>query len=72
MSDKRERMKAAVAHLTSYMVTYTKQEFYEDYTDKTYIDDILYGLGISLGKEYTCADGFDKFKDVLRKHLEAK
>jgi hypothetical protein len=66
-------MKAAVAKLQAYMNTYTQQEGYQDYADKTYVDDVLYGLGLSLNAiDYTAADGFDRFKAYLRLHLEGR
>jgi hypothetical protein len=65
-----KRMIAAVVSLTKYMVSYTKQGSYEDYLDTTFIDDVLYGLGIALGEKYSFAKGFDEFKQVLREHLK--
>ena len=67
----RKRMREAVASLQQYMATYDKQYGYQDYPDTTYINDVLYGLGRSLSREYEFADGFEKFRDVLRKHLNA-
>lgn len=64
-----KRIKKAVAYLQNYMNTYTDQNEYQRMFDHTFIDDVLYGLGASLGKEYEFRDGFDRFKDVLRKHL---
>ena len=66
------RIQKAVAYMQGYMSTYTNQTDYQRVSDRVWIDDVLYGLGASLGKEYEFRDGFDKFKDVLRKHLEAK
>lgn len=67
----RKRMKAAVAYLQKYMATYDKQAHYQDYTDETYINDVLYGLGASLDEKYKFADGFSKFKELLAKHIAA-
>lgn len=66
---KRRRMKAAVEYLQKYMATYDKQFGYQDYRDETLIDDVLYGLGVALGREHQFADGFAKFKAKLRAHL---
>jgi len=59
----------AVEKLTLYMTSYDGQEGYEDYMTKTYVDDIVYGLGISLSKEYETATGFAKFKADLLEYL---
>lgn len=69
LKPEQERMRDAVASLQQYMATYDQQTGYLDYSDKTYLDDVLYGLGRSLGAEYEFAGGFAKFKDVLRHHL---
>jgi len=65
-------MAAAVAYLQKYMATYDKQAFYTEYSDTTYISDILYGLGASLGREYQMAGGFERFKARLREHLKER
>lgn len=54
------------------METYDKQVGYLDHTNKTIIDDVLYGLGVALDNKYRFADGFDKFKKRLRRHLAIK
>ena len=67
---KTPKMKKAVAYLTNYMVTYDKQIGYLDYNARTYIDDILYGLGVSLNsEEFSGADGFMRFKKELKQYL---
>lgn len=67
-----KRMTAAVASLTEYMKTYTMQAHYQDYSDRIFIDDVLYGLGLALSSEtYAFGDGYEKFKARLRAHLGA-
>ena len=69
---KEKRMQKAVKYLTEYMETYDKQLNYEKYSDKTFIDDILYGMGVALDKgKYEYSTGFREFKKVLIKHLTA-
>ena len=65
----REKMKAAVAYLQKYVATYSSQCGFESYSEETYIDDILYGLGVSLDKKNEWAGGFENFKERLRTHL---
>ena len=70
MNIEQRRMKAAVEYLQQYMQTYDTQRGYLDYSDKTFINDVLYGLGVALNpKQYEFADGFDRFKEHLREHL---
>ena len=67
------RMRLAVAKLTMYMKTYADQAGYADYSDKTFIDDVLYGLGVALGgatDHYSGPDGYERFKAYLRDHLD--
>jgi len=64
-------MEKAVKHLTNYMATYDKQHGYKEYDTKTYIEDVLYGLAVSLNqKEFSCANGLQKFKQELRQYLD--
>lgn len=68
---KRQQIRNAVKSLTEYMQNYTKQEHYEDYTETIFIDDVLYGLGISLHPEiYREGRGYEEFKKRLRNHLD--
>jgi len=73
MTKKQKRMKTAIQDLVDYMATYELQERWLDCSDETFIDDVLYGLGVALDKnEHRWANGFDIFKEKLRKHLEIK
>lgn len=70
LTKKQRRMKKAVAWLTEYMRSYNKQSGYMDYEDKTFVDDVLYGLGVALhGTEVSYASGYEKWKKMLRDHL---
>ena len=70
---KHARMKTSVAYLQKYMDTYPDQVGYENYSDKTLIDDVLYGLGVALDPENNrYANGFMRFKNVLREHLDCE
>lgn len=61
----------AVKFLKGYMNTYPEQFRYETFSDKTYIDDILYGLGVSISKtKYSYAQGFRDFKKDLIEYLK--
>lgn len=68
-----KRMQNVVRTLRKYMNTYPKQSGYMDYTDYTFIEDMLYGMGVALDPEkYAFAIGFDAFKARLREHLAGK
>ena len=74
MPARRKKMRAAVDHLRDYVGTYNEQAHYQDYTDKTYVDDILYGLGLSMQhlipSDFYGAGGYERFKQYLREHLK--
>ena len=56
----------AITHLQTYLDTYTMQSGYKDYPVEIWIDDMIYGLGISIDPDkYMYADGFDEFKEIL-------
>ena len=63
-------MKQSVQELTKYMETYPNQYGYESWPVDTLIDDVLYGLGVSISDEYRFADGYDKFKKLLLDRLQ--
>lgn len=70
MSKRQEKVKSGIEGLKRYINTYDRQVGYLDYTDRTIIEDILYGLGLVIDKDKYCyALGFDKFKEKLREHL---
>lgn len=56
----------AVAYMKDYINTYEQQYGWKQYTKQTFTDDMLYGLGVSIGGEkYKWGNGYDAFK----KHL---
>lgn len=67
----RKRMREMVSRFQKYVATYSDQAHFEDYSDKTYIDDMLYGLGISIvgPADYTGPGGYERWKQKLREHL---
>lgn len=71
LTRKQKRMRDAVDRLTKYMQTYPSQYKYMDYSDRCFIDDVLYGLGIALEPNvYKGAGGYELFREaVLLPHL---
>lgn len=69
---RKKRVREAVSYLQNYIGTYHNQEFYEDYSDETIINDVLYGLGVALyGESARFAMGSLWFKQkVLLPHLQ--
>jgi hypothetical protein len=64
-------MRDVVARIQTYVRTYPDQDHYQNYSDTTFIDDMLYGIGLSLDpKRYYAASGFDRFKAVLRERIQ--
>lgn len=57
--------------LAEYWATYNDQHGVDLYTQGIIIDDALYGLGIAIDPDqFSEADGYARFKDVLREHLK--
>lgn len=68
----KKAMRAAVARFQKYVATYSDQAHYDEYSQKCYIEDMLYGIGISFcefGADYTGPGGYERFKQRLREHL---
>lgn len=74
LTPRRKSMRKAVAKLQTYVGTYDQQASFDDYTNKTYVDDVLYGLGLSMQElipaDYSGASGYERFKQFLREHLK--
>ncbi len=67
---RQRRMQRIVADLQRYAATYSDQQSFADYSDETFINDMLYGIGVALDREkYSFASGFVAFQEDLRRHL---
>lgn len=60
----------AVDQIQPYVAKYDKQQLYKDFDARTYLNDMLYGIGISMSPEYQAADGFNEFKKDLIEFLK--
>ena len=64
------RMKKIVSRFQKYVETYSLQQSYCEYSDETFIDDMLYGIGIAIDpNKYKFSTGFDLWKGVLVSRL---
>lgn len=65
-----ERMRRMVEIMQDYWDSYDKQLGYTSYSDKTFLLDALYGIGLALDYDkYYAAQGFDRFKEFLKAEL---
>lgn len=56
-----------LSKIKHYFDTYNNQKGFESYTDETFINDYLYGLGIAVDKsKYQFAQGYDLFLQELK------
>lgn len=62
----------SVEYMRNYMNTYADQPEYENYTTNTYLEDMLYGIGVSLSDKYSFAGGSRRFKSELLEYLKAQ
>ncbi len=68
----RDRMRKIVDDFQQYVATYSDQHEYVAYSDLTFINDMLYGIGLALDKDrYYSASGFDRWRKRLRDILLA-
>lgn len=61
-----KRMREIIASFQHYVATYSRQEHFDTYSDKTFVLDMLYGIGQAFGPEFSFSQGFDKFRALLR------
>lgn len=61
------RMAVIVRTFQEYVNTYSNQRGYTEYSDRTFIEDMLYGIGIAVDEDrYKNADGYAEFKEYLK------
>ena len=61
----------ATEYLKHYWDTYDRQHGYKQYTDITFLNDALYGIGVAMNRaEYEGPSGWGRFKALLLEHLE--
>lgn len=76
VTPEQKRMRAAVARFQKYVATYTNERYYDTYSEKTFVEDMLYGIGLALQElrptDYSGADGYERFKEYLRGLLSAR
>ncbi len=74
VTPRRKQMRAAVAKFQEYVATYSDQAYFDDYTNKTYLEDMLYGICLSMQElfpaDFKGPGGFERFKQHLREHLK--
>lgn len=58
-------IKERVECLAEYWSTYDRQHGYENYSEDTFLDDALYGIGVAMSRDFEWAQGYDLFKKKL-------
>lgn len=67
MTPAQKRMRQIVADFQDYVTTYPQQAYYVDYLDKTFVADMLYGIGLALDPiAFKGPSGFEAFKAELK------
>ena len=62
-------MDEIVAKFKHYVETY---ETHDSQSTEMFIDDMLYGIGQSMSREYAFAKGYIKFKDRIKEKIDAE
>lgn len=61
------RMAVIVRQFQEYVSTYSNQNGYTGYSDKTFIEDMIYGIGVAIDSDkYGTAYGYEAFKSHLK------
>lgn len=67
---KQKRMAKIIKTFQEYVASYSNQICCDDYSDETFIHDMIYGVGIAINeKEYTWAEGYAKWKKKLTSEM---
>lgn len=65
------RMNKIVRAFQEYVKNYDQQASYLDYEDRTFIKDMVYGIGIAIDPEgFRGASGCEQFNHEIRRHLD--
>lgn len=68
LTPEKRRMRDIVARFQRYVATYTEQAYYQTYMDKTFVLDMLFGIGSALDQErFADAEGFKEFQESLKR-----
>lgn len=71
MTDIERKLFKTIEQFKHYINTYDCQYEYTKYSTTTFIEDVIYGLGMTLDKDkYRFATGLTKFKKVLMDHIK--
>lgn len=72
LKEKNFNIDEACGYMENFIKTYRSNQdpFYKDFTMDTYLLDLLYGVGVSISKEYRMANGFTKFKKDLVEYIQ--
>lgn len=63
-------IKKATEKLNHFVGTYSKQPNYTQYSNQTFLNDMLYGIGISIDEDkYFAAQGYTEFLKLLQSHI---
>jgi len=62
-------MEDIVHYYQNYVETYTDNQTVTEFPDEVFIEDMLYGMGVSMSTDYQFNTGFNKFKEMLLKRL---
>jgi hypothetical protein len=66
-------MARIVETFQQYVAVYSDQAGYVNYKDRTFIDDMIYGIGLAIDeKEYKWFDGYKRWKKYLRTEIIGK
>jgi hypothetical protein len=69
LTAQQKQRQASIRSLVSYVSRYETQSECLNYSDETFIDDFLYGLGVAFDGKHSFAQGYEVWKQKLREHL---
>ncbi len=71
LKDSNFNIEEALKYFNHYVTTYENQYHWQRYQIETWLDDIIYGLGVSIDpSKFKYNDGFCKFKKLLVNYLK--
>ena len=70
LTNKKKRMEKMVKKFQEYVASYSRQPLYKTYSDETFLNDMLYGIGVTFSNKFEFRDGLFYWKKVLKNFIE--
>ena len=69
---KTNTIEQTVEYMIKYINTYKDQFGWKEYTHETFLDDMIYGIGVAMSDQYKMAQGYEKFRADIDEYFKER